>query len=142
MSGARFCLCMKTKHLALAIATAFLLPNVPAVWAGEPSTPAVAPTRGKEVLVIQDSKDAQTFNAEDQDVTVNGSRNKVTIKGTCHALTVSGDKNAVTVASVATITVSGEENQILWGKTVDGTKPQITDTGKGNQVTHSDARTE
>ncbi len=133
---------MKTKSLVPAVAAALLLFTVPAARAGEPSTPAVAPTRGKEVLVIQDSKDAQTFNAEDQDVTVNGSRNKVTIKGTCHALTISGDKNGVTVESVATITVSGEGNQISWGKTVDGTKPQITDTGKGNQVTHSDARAE
>ena len=142
MSGARFCFCMKTKHLAPAIAAVFLLSTVPAAWAGEPSTPAVAPTRGKEVLVIQDSKDAQTFDAQDQDVTINGSRNKVTIKGTCHALTVSGDKNGVTVASVATINVYGEGNEILWGKTVDGTKPQITDPGKGNQVMHSEARTE
>ena len=128
---------MKIKHLAPTVAAAFLLFTVPASRAGEPSTPAVAPTRGKEVLVIKDSKDAQTFNAEDQDVTVNGSHNKVTIKGTCHALTVSGDGNGVTVASVATITVSGEGNQISWGKTVDGIKPQITDTGKGNQITHA-----
>ena len=133
---------MKTKSLAPTVAVALLLFAVPAARAGEPSTPAVAPTRGKEVLVIKNSQDAQTFNAEDQDVTVNGSGNKVTIKGTCHALTISGDKNAVTVAAVATITVSGEENQVLWSKTVEGTKPQITDTGKGNQVTHSDARTE
>ena len=111
-------------------------------FSGEPSTPAVGPTRGKEVLVIHESKDAQTFNAEGQDVTVNGNHNKVTIKGSCHALTVSGSDNAVTVAAVASIAISGTGNMVGWSKAVDGEKPQITDLGKDNQISHSDAKAE
>ena len=128
---------MKTKFLSPVVALfVFVLAAVP-VFAGEPSVPAQGPTRGKEVLVIKESKDAQTFNAQDQDVTVNGNHNKVTITGTCHALTVSGDMNGVTVESVATISVAGSGNEVSWTKTVDGTKPQITDLGKENKVTHA-----
>ncbi len=110
--------------------------------AGEPSTPAVAPNRGKEVLVIKDSKDAQTFNAEGQDVTVNGSHNRVTVKGTCHALTISGDANAVTLESVSSISVTGEGNEVVWSKASDGEKPQVTDLGKANKITHANAKAE
>ena len=110
--------------------------------AGEPSTPAVAPTRGKEVLVIKDSKDAQTFNADAQDVTVNGSHNHVTIKGTCHALTISGDANAVSLESVSSISLTGEGNEVTWAKALDGERPQVTDLGKSNKITHSAAKEE
>ena len=131
---------MKSNHLSPAAALfLFALAAVPA-FAGDPVTPASGPNRGKEVLVIQESKDAQTFNAEDQDVTVNGNHNKVTIKGTCHALTVSGDMNGVTVESVATISVAGSGNEVTWTKTVDGTKPQLTDLGKNNKVTHAETK--
>ena len=88
------------------------------------------------MLVIKESKDAQTFNAEGQDVTVNGSGNKVTIKGTCHALTISGDSNIVNVADVASIALSGTGNEVSWSSAVGGEKPQVTDLGKNNQVSH------
>ena len=104
--------------------------------ADEPIKPDEGPARGKEVLVIKESKDAQTFNAESQDVTVNGNHNRVTITGNCHALTISGDANAVQVAAVASIALSGTGNEVTWGKAVDGEKPQITDLGKANQVSH------
>ena len=110
--------------------------------AGEPSTPAVPPKTGKELLVVKDSQDAQTFNAEGQDVMVNGSRNKLTIKGTCHALTISGDANAVTVESVSSITITGENNEIVWSKALDGERPQITDLGKGSKISHAGTKTE
>lgn len=125
---------MKTYLLPLAAAALFLPVTL---TADEPSKPAVPPSRGKEVLVIHESKDAQTFNAEGQDVTVNGSHNKVTITGTCHALTISGDENAVATASVASISITGEGNEVRWAKASGGESPQITDQGKGNRVTHS-----
>ena len=102
--------------------------------AGEPEVPAAPPASGKEVLVIKDSKDAQTFDAEGQDVTVNGSRNKVAIKGTCHALTISGDGNSVLVDSVSSISITGTGNEVAWTKAADGERPQVTDLGKGNTV--------
>ena len=108
--------------------------------ADEPIKPDATPTRGKEVLVIKESKNAQVFNAEDQDVTINGNHNIVTIRGTCHALSISGDGNAVEVAAVASIAVSGTGNEVAWGKAVDGEKPQITDLGKTNKVTHVAAK--
>ena len=102
--------------------------------------PDVGPSRGKEVLIIKESRDAQIFNAEDQDVTVQGDGNKVTIKGTCHALSLSGDHNHVSVASVASLALSGSSNQVSWAKASGGEKPQITDLGKNNEVTHVAAK--
>ncbi len=125
--------------LPLIVAFALVPATMPA---GEPSTPAVPPKTGKELLVIKDSQDAQTFNAEGQDVMVNGSRNKVTIKGTCHALTISGDANAVSVESVSSISITGEGNEVGWTKASDGERPQVTDLGKGNKVSRSGAKTE
>ena len=125
----------------IAVVAASLLATA-SVRADDPIKPDTAPARGKEVLVIKESKNAQVFNAEDQDVTINGNNNKVTIKGTCHALTISGDDNAVEVAAVASIAVSGAGNQVSWGKAVDGEKPQITNLGKNNQVSHSAEKAE
>ena len=126
---------MKLATLFLPLAAAALL--LPATLpAGEPLKPAVGPKEGKEVLVIQNSKEAQTFNAEGQDVTVNGSHNKITITGTCHALTISGDANAVTVDSASSISITGEDNEIRWSKASDGERPQLTDLGKTNRITH------
>ncbi len=130
-----------TRHAFLLLAAVLAL--VPAtVSAGEPTVPAVPPKSGKELLVVENSKEAQTFNAEGQDVTVNGSHNKVTIKGTCHALTLSGDDNAVSVESVSSISITGEGNEVGWTKASDGERPQVTDLGKGNKVSRSGAKSE
>ncbi len=115
--------------------------SVPA-RAGDPIKPNETPARGKEVLVIKESKEAQVFNAEGQDVTVNGNHNQVSIKGTCHALTVSGSNNVIQVASVASIALSGTDNEVTWGTASGGEKPQITDLGKNNRVSHAAAKSE
>ena len=131
-----FAMIAKTvRRLFLPLAAVLVLAPA-SVPAGEPSTPAVAPSRGKEVLVIKDSKDAQTFNAEGQDVTVNGSHNHVTIKGTCHALTISGNANVISLEGVSSISVTGEGNEVSWSKAADGERPQVTDLGKSNNITH------
>ena len=128
-----------SRSCLLAVVAALLAISV-GVRADEPIKPDATPTRGKEVLVIKESKDAQVFNAEDQDVTVSGSHNRVTIRGTCHALSISGDDNAVEVAAVASIAISGTGNEVAYGKAVDGEKPQVTDLGKTNKVTHVAAK--
>ncbi len=126
---------MKPRAFFLPLAAAAVLLPV-TLHAGDPIEPAVPPARGKPVLVIHDSKDSQTFNAEGQDVTVNGSHNKVTITGECHALTISGDANAVTVEKVSSISITGAGNEIQWSKALDGERPQVTDQGKTNRITH------
>lgn len=133
----RFSFGVNVRFGFLAVVASVSLVALASVRADDPIKPDATPTRGKEVLVIKESKNAQVFNAEDQDVTVNGNNNKVTIKGTCHALSISGDDNAVEVAAVASIAVSGAGNQVSWGKAVDGEKPQVTNLGKNNQVSHS-----
>ena len=138
---------MKNTHVSLFSRLLFCLVAAVALGAvrsnaGEPSTPAAAPASGKEVLVIKESKDAQTFDAKGQDVTVNGNHNKVTITGECHALTISGDANHVSVEAVSSISLTGTGNEIAWTRAVAGEKPQVTDLGKSNTVTHSTAKSE
>ena len=134
MSRRAIPLAMSPRTFLLPLAAAAVL--LPAGLRADPTEPAVPPTRGKPVLVIHDSKDSQTFNAESQDVTVQGSHNKVTITGTCHALTISGDANAVTVEKVSSISITGAGNEIQWSKALDGERPQVTDQGKTNRITH------
>ena len=131
---------MKWKFPAPTVALFVFVLTAAPILAADPSTPVEGPKTGKEVLVVKDSENAQTFNADGQDVTVNGSHNKVTIKGTCHALTVSGSSNTVSVAAVASIALSGAGNEVSWISAVGGEKPQITDVGKGNQVSHEQVR--
>ncbi len=124
--------------LRIPVLAAFLAAvTLASVRADDPIKPDQPPARGKEVLVIKESQDAQTFNAEGQDVTINGSGNKVTIKGTCHALTISGNNNLVHVASVVSIAVSGANNQVVWRAASGGETPQVTDLGKDNRVSQS-----
>ncbi len=118
---------------ALFATTASLLACAPAFGA-DPVEPAAGPAHGKEVLVVKGDGETKTIDAKGQDVTVNGSRNKLTITGECHALTVSGDLNFVSVEAVASIALAGGGNQVAYQKTVDGEKPQITDSGKDNVV--------
>ena len=133
--------CLVARPCLLAVAAALLV-AASTIYADDPIKPDATPTRGKEVLVIKESKNAQVFNAEDQDVTVNGNHNIVTIRGTCHALSISGDGNTVEVAAVASIALSGTGNEVAYGKAVDGEKPQVTDLGKTNKVTHVAAKAE
>ena len=71
-----------------------------------------ADAMGKEVLVIKDSKDAQTFNAEDQDVTVNGSREQGHDQRDLPCVDRERrPKISIKLESVATITASGNEQR-------------------------------
>jgi hypothetical protein len=100
----------------------------------DPLVPAQGPAHGKEVLVVKESSETKTIDAKGQDLTVTGNRNKLTITGQCHALTISGDFNFVSVEAVSSISLAGNGNEVAYQKAVDGTKPQITDTGKHNVV--------
>ena len=44
--------------------------------------------------------------------------------------------NAVTVEKVASISITGAGNEIQWSKALDGERPQVTDQGKTNRITH------
>jgi hypothetical protein len=112
------------------IAAGFLI-LAPAML-GDPIVPEQGPAHGKEVLVVKDNQETKTIDAQSQDLTVTGNRNKITVTGECHALTISGDFNFVSVAAVASISMSGNGNEVAYQKAVDGEKPQITSTGKDN----------
>ena len=96
-----------------------------------------AATAGQPVLVVSEDGKTLTLEAGGRDVNIDGNRNEVTLHGTCHALTVSGSSNSVRAEAVASISTPGGKNSVTYKNTVDGEKPQVTDTGSGNSVEKS-----
>jgi hypothetical protein len=90
--------------------------------------------------------------AEDPELWVMGSKNRITVTGSCtevnlvgsgnvvgiasvQKLVVSGDHAQVRVAVVDRITVSGNQNRVVWTKGLIKPRPRVEDRGKGNAIT-------
>ena len=97
-------------------------------------------TDSKNVLVINGNEEKKTIDAAGRDVTINGNHNQVVLTGECHALTVSGNDNSVVLDGVASISLPGNRNQVVWAKAVTGETPQITDLGNGNRLARQPVR--
>ena len=50
---------------------------------------------------------------------------------------MSGATNKVKAEGVATITVSGSDNEVTWKRAVGGKKPKVSRTGVNNKVTQA-----
>jgi hypothetical protein len=71
------------------------------------------------------------------EVNISGSDNDITLTGECKRVSVNGSTNKVTVEAVATIDVTGSENQITWKRAVGAKKPKVNRTGHNNKVTQA-----
>ena len=71
------------------------------------------------------------------EVEVTGSDNQVSLTGDCKSINVSGATNKVKAEGVATITVSGSDNEVTWKRAVGGKKPKVSRTGVNNKVTQA-----
>ena len=65
---------------------------------------------------------------------VNGDRNDLTFRN-CDQVSVNGNANVVAVRAVKTVLVNGGDNKLTWEQADDGSRPRITDNGRGNTVT-------
>lgn len=71
------------------------------------------------------------------EVNISGSDNDITLTGECKRVSVNGSTNKVKVEAVATIDVTGSENQVTWKRAVGGKKPKVNRTGHDNKVTQA-----
>lgn len=78
-----------------------------------------------------------TFACSNRAVTVSASGATVTLTGTCAAVTVRGRDDTVHVAAVASITVTGSADQVLWHSGPSGDAPTVHNSGTGNTISHS-----
>jgi Protein of unknown function (DUF3060) len=75
-----------------------------------------------------------TFDCQGGYVRVDGNLNVLTITGSCTVLTVEGNKNKIRVATVGSIVLDGNQNQVSWSKALTGARPVVSNTGSGNSV--------
>lgn len=64
---------------------------------------------------------------------VNGDANDLSFRN-CDQVSVNGDGNTVAVRGVASVLVNGNDNKLTWELAEDGSRPRITDNGRGNTV--------
>ena len=102
------------------------------VGAGGTVTIKENPSGGK-IRVDQD-KSKGSYDCKGASAVVNGDHNELTFRN-CDQLAVNGHFNTVDVRGVAGVTLNGGDNKLLWEEAADGSRPKITDNGRGNTVT-------
>jgi len=65
---------------------------------------------------------------------VNGDRNDLTLRN-CNQISVNGNANVLAVRAAQSVLINGDDNKLTWEPADDGSRPRITDNGKGNTVT-------
>ncbi|WP_225768851.1 DUF3060 domain-containing protein [Inquilinus sp. Marseille-Q2685] len=87
-----------------------------------------------EILILQTAAERQPIACEDRDVVIRADDQRYTISGKCRSLILEGDRNIVSIglASGATLTVSGSQNQVYW--TERSQAPSVVDAGSGNRI--------
>lgn len=108
--------------------------EVPGVSIESKGDEATVITSDENEIVITGNKSVQKRACTGQDVQMLGDDNKADFTGNCEGLSIIGNRNAVTLDNVATIEVTGDDNTVRWR----GTKPQITNIGKGNTIAKAD----
>lgn len=113
--------------------------NVPGVAAAIGSGgPAVAATgsaaAANEAISVVDNGQQVTRTCSGQDVSVTGNENQVTLSGDCGNLSVTGNENQVTIEAAYEISVSGNDNTILYRRGVKAKKPRLSNMGNDNSL--------
>lgn len=83
---------------------------------------------------VSGNGETKTIDCGGAKVTVSGNDNQVTVTGSCRELTVMGNNNRVTIASVALISVMGNQNKVLWQRAEGQKKPSVNNLGVKNSV--------
>ena len=87
-------------------------------------------TQDDKNVGVTGSNVTKDFAVAGQDVAVSGSGNTLSFKGDTHGLSVTGSDNHILVENADMVSVTGQNNQV----TYSGSKPEITQSGEGNQV--------
>ena len=103
------------------------------------AAPALAGGAVEPTWKLDANDSSYSYNCGGDDwVAINGNSNAVTIRGTCSLVEVTGSHNKVTVETVASIKVSGNNNDLRYASAPEGkTKPVIKNKGAVNTIRKS-----
>src|SRR5215471_1934269 len=89
-----------------------------------------------EPVVLGDSSGQVIRDCSGKDVVVSGSNDRIVLTGGCRSLTILGDANEILADMDAgtKISLSGNNNNLAWGKSSDGVNPSVVDGGRANRV--------
>jgi hypothetical protein len=88
----------------------------------------------QEIVKIEGMNNHETYDCKGRSFNVAGKSNTVKLTGECQNLRVAGTSNEVDVEAVASIHVSGIENQVTWERGVNNKPPSISKSGINNSV--------
>jgi outer membrane protein OmpA-like peptidoglycan-associated protein len=91
---------------------------------------------GAEPVVLGDSGAQLIRDCSKADVVVSGSNDRIVLTGGCRSLTILGDGNEIIADMDAgtKISLSGNNNNLAWGKFSEGVDPSVVDGGRVNRV--------
>jgi DUF3060 family protein len=92
---------------------------------------SAAPAGGK-IRVDQDGR-RETYDCRGASAIVNGDRNELVFSN-CDQVSVNGQGNTVAVRAVQSVLLNGNDNTLNWEPAADGSRPRISDNGRGNTV--------
>lgn len=96
------------------------------------SAPAGAAGAAGKIRIDKDGlRDA--YDCRGGSALVNGDRNELSFRN-CDQISLNGSANIVAVRAVKAVLVNGDDNKLTWELAEDGSRPRITDNGKGNTV--------
>jgi len=95
------------------------------------SSGQTAPAAGK-IRVDQDGQ-REEYDCRGASAVVNGDSNDLSFRN-CDQVSLNGDANAVAVRGVKSVLINGNDNKLTWELAEDGSRPRITDNGRGNTV--------
>ena len=95
------------------------------------SSGQAAPAAGK--IRIDQDRQRGSHDCRGASAVVNGDTNDLSFRN-CDQVSVNGDANAVAVRGVQSVLINGNDNKLTWELAEDGSRPRITDNGRGNTV--------
>jgi len=84
-------------------------------------------------LIHITSPATHSLNCRDHNVAISASNASIALRGLCPQVSVSGQNNYVTIGTVGKVTVSGDDNQVVWLHQENGTL-EVVDTGHRNRL--------
>lgn len=75
----------------------------------------------------------QVYDCRGGSALVNGDRNELSLRN-CNQISLNGSANVVVVRAAQSVLINGDDNNVTWEPADDGSRPRITDNGKGNTV--------
>jgi len=89
-----------------------------------------------EPVVLSDNGGQLIRDCSKTDVVVSGSNDRIVLTGGCRSLTILGDGNEILADMDAgtKISLSGNNNNLAWGKSSEGVNPSVVDGGRANKV--------